>query len=62
MKEIGGPFFTTKAGRIGLGLAGAKRILILWADWLLTARRPGTTVICPVQIQRKIAWARPGGR
>ena len=27
MKEIGKPFFSTKTGRIGLGLAGAKRIL-----------------------------------
>ena len=48
MKEIGKPFFSTKTGRIGLGLAGAKRILhSLGADMTFDSRPgEGTSVTC----------------
>ena len=48
MKEIGKPFFSTKTGRIGLGLAGAKRILHSLGGELTFDSRPGqgTTATC----------------
>jgi signal transduction histidine kinase len=55
MKEIGKPFFTTKTGRIGLGLAGAKRILHSLGGELTFDSKAGqgTTAICRFKLRGK---------
>jgi signal transduction histidine kinase len=47
LRQVGKPFFTTKAGAIGLGLASAKRLLHLYGGELTLESRPGegTTVV-----------------
>jgi signal transduction histidine kinase len=48
LKEIGRPFFSTKPGRIGLGVAAAKRILHAFGGEISFESQlgQGTTVIC----------------
>jgi signal transduction histidine kinase len=55
MKEIGKPFFSTKTGRIGLGLAGAKRILSSLGGEMSFDSRPnqGTTVTIRFKVRGK---------
>jgi signal transduction histidine kinase len=57
LRDVGRPFFTTKADRTGLGLARARRLLHLYAGQFKIESAPGqgTTVICTF---RRKGWAR----
>jgi signal transduction histidine kinase/chromosome segregation ATPase len=55
MREIGRPFFTTKPGHIGLGLAGAKRILHVMGGELIIHSQPGqgASMVCRFKLKGK---------
>lgn len=61
LKAMGSPFFTTKPGSVGLGLATAKRLLRVYEGDLHVESKPdeGTTVTCRLHARpgENSAWA-----